>query len=147
MNTIVRKIGFFGISGCIAFTIDVLMMSLLSLFLSLPLSRGIAVLVAASSSWWINRKVTFKSENRAYKEWFHFLIVSSIGFVPNWLCYWWLMGIDNPMTNWPFQNTIMVESWHIVAIVPGVLLGMVCNFILSFRFVFRAKLSAIRVQN
>ncbi len=99
------------------------------------------MVIAASSSWWMNRKLTFRSENRAQVEWLQFLLVSSIGFIPNWSCYWLMMSFDNPMLNWPTHYAVITENWQVVAIVPGIILGTISNFVLASRFVFTNKLS------
>ncbi|MGF1759501.1 GtrA family protein [Photobacterium sagamiensis] len=148
----------FAFVGGIGFLVDVVTMALLSLFIPLIPARALAFWVAASSNWWWNRRITFKNSdtNKPIKQWTRFLCVSCLGFVPNWGCYWWLMQLVDTATiqvslealfgastgkaeSYQAETIIRIaaSAWPFIAMVPGILLGMLTNFMLAERWVFR----------
>ncbi|PSU36479.1 GtrA family protein [Photobacterium lutimaris] len=128
------------VGGC-GFLIDVAATYLLSHFVIVEVARGSAFWVAASSNWWLNRQFTFERvrQERPVKQWMKFLSASSIGFLPNWSCYWFLLnsGVEQAISSLiPVDTAIW---WPYIAMIPGILLGMVVNFTLSKRWVFRVS--------
>ncbi|HEY1638977.1 MAG TPA: GtrA family protein [Rhizomicrobium sp.] len=93
-------------------------------------------LVAVTFTWWGNRTLTFseqaaRSGGHIAKEWLAFVTANGVGFLVNFAVYASLVAVaPKPLSN-PFM-----------ALVFGTLTGLVFNFVLSSRFVFRApKLS------
>jgi putative flippase GtrA len=93
-------------------------------------------LVAVTFTWWGNRTLTFsaqaaRSGGHVAKEWLAFVTANGVGFLVNFAVYASLVAVaPKPLGN-PFM-----------ALVFGTLAGLVFNFVLSSRLVFRApKLS------
>ncbi|MCG7588461.1 GtrA family protein, partial [Photobacterium sp. OFAV2-7] len=127
----------------LGFIVDVSAMTLLSVVLQVIPARAGAFWVAASFTWWCNRQFTFKEANKSapLRQWFRFLLTACVGFIPNWGCYWALIRwVDDA---WITQ--LVGESglyfWPLVAMIPGILLGMVVNFSLASRWVYRPALA------
>jgi len=133
--------------GSIGFAVDATVMFILSFYIAAIPARGCAFWVAASSNWWFNRRFTFKAGDSAkpLQQWWRFLAVSCIGFIPNYGCYWLLMQIVDINLFGTFlaqysllQLDHLIEMvWPFVAMVPGVLLGLLCNYLLAERWVFK----------
>ncbi|RBP84335.1 GtrA family protein [Marinomonas rhizomae] len=128
----------FAIVGGVGFLIDLTCMALLSIWLPHFTARGIAFWVAASSNWWWNRTITFNKANRsdtdlktATRQWMQFLGGSIVAFIPNWGCYLILIS-QSPATS----DTILALLWPYIAMVPGILIGMMINYVFSRFWVF-----------
>jgi putative flippase GtrA len=95
-----------------------------------------SLLHAVTFTWWGNRTLTFaghaaRSGGSIAKEWLAFVTANGVGFLVNYAVYATLVAIGPKPLNNPF-----------VALAFGTLAGLVFNFVLSSRFVFRApKLS------
>jgi len=133
--------------GSIGFAVDAAVMFILSFYIAPLSARALAFWIAASSNWWLNRQFTFKGNDttRPLQQWRRFIIVSCIGFIPNWGCYWLLMQIVdiNLLSSFFIENYsnpnlgyLLLTSWPFVAMVPGVLLGMLSNYRLADSWVF-----------
>jgi len=89
-------------------------------------------LVAVTFTWWGNRTLTFaeraaRSGGHIAKEWLAFVTANGVGFLVNFAVYASLVAVaPKPLGN-PFM-----------ALVFGTLAGLVFNFVLSSRLVFRA---------
>lgn len=133
------KIIKFGVVGGVGFAVDVTAMAFFSLFMPIILARAAAFWIAASSTWWCNRRFTFKGADRRepLRQWLRFLLSACVGFVPNWGCYWLLIELVD--SGWIMQlaGETGILLWPLVAMIPGILLGMVANFSLAARWVFR----------
>ncbi|MBY5946334.1 GtrA family protein [Photobacterium rosenbergii] len=129
----------FAIVGVGGFFVDILVTYALSQFVMVEVARGAAFWVAASSNWWLNRQFTFSSsqQERPLKQWIQFLSASSLGFLPNWGCYWILMNSDIGLATSSILSIDISTWWPYLAMVPSILLGMGVNFVLSDRWVFR----------
>jgi putative flippase GtrA len=140
----------FAFVGGIGFLVDLASMLLLSIWLPHLVARGIAFWVAASSNWWWNRTITFansksndidssniketyisKNKKAAALQWMQFLGGSIIAFVPNWGCYLILMS-QPPATS----NSTLLLLWPYLAMIPGILIGMMLNYVFSRFWVF-----------
>jgi putative flippase GtrA len=89
--------------------------------------------VAVTFTWWGNRTFTFhehKSEGHSgiLAEWGRFVATNSVGAAANFAVYTLL----ERFAPWPLNNAY-------VALFFGVLVGMLFNFTLSKKLVFRAK--------
>ncbi|MGF1734601.1 GtrA family protein [Photobacterium satsumensis] len=129
----------FAIVGGCGFLVDVAATYMLSQFVIVEVARGIAFWIAASSNWWLNRQFTFEGvlQERPVKQWLKFLSASSIGFLPNWICYWILLNSSVEQATSLLISVDIAIWWPYLAMIPGILLGMVVNFTLSERWVFR----------
>ncbi|WP_028865896.1 GtrA family protein [Psychromonas aquimarina] len=139
----------FACVGSIGFLVDAAVMLLLLSFYIAPVpARAFAFWAAASSNWWLNRHITFDAADTAQPmlQWGRFIAVSCIGFIPNWSSYWLLMhSVDINrlsalfLNQYPELNPLALEmAWPLAAMLPGVLLGMLTNYLLADRWVFRA---------
>lgn len=90
-----------------------------------------AFLVGVTFTWWGNRSLTFRDRAAAQglaREWFVFFVGNSFGAAANFCVYFLLVTFASP----PFDDPL-------VAIVAGTLVGLVFNFTVSARYVFRAQ--------
>ncbi|WP_375752737.1 GtrA family protein [Vibrio sp. HN007] len=123
------KISSFAVVGCFGFMVDasVFYFSYQVVQLDLMIARIIAFLFAATATWLGNRWFTFQSANKAKKlnQWQRFLFVATISAVPNFIVF-------NLVSKILSAEPVGVY----IALVSGVLVGMLSNFILSDRWVF-----------
>jgi len=120
----------FACVGGIGFIVDLSAMIILSTLLPLFIARLLAFLFAVNSNWLLNRNFTFKkqqSENNTglIQEWGKFLCSSCFGAIPNLVCYWLLITCLS-----------LSGNAAILAIIPGVILGVIINYLLADRWVF-----------
>ena len=88
-----------------------------------------AFLVAVTFTWWGNRTLTFRDRAAKHglaREWLAFLVGNSLGAAANFAVYFLLVTF----TRQPLGDPL-------VAIVAGTLVGLIFNFAVSARFVFR----------
>lgn len=126
-----QKIIKFAFVGGIGFIVDFSSMFLLSTVFPLFPARLLAFFIALNSNWLLNRNFTFRNQamqrsTSLIQQWTKFVISSCLGAVPNLVCYWGIIHIFNP-----------AGITAIVAIIPGILLGMIVNFLLADKWVFR----------
>jgi putative flippase GtrA len=108
-----------------------------ALYLALHLARldkysgwFAAFFVAVTFTWWGNRTLTFRDRAATrglLREWFAFLVGNSLGAAGNF-CVYFLLVTFAPG---PFGNPLL-------AIVAGTIVGLMFNFTVSSRFIFRA---------
>lgn len=136
MNQRLYKFGFVGVIG---FIVDVTVMAVLSSFLPVIPARSGAFWAAASSTWWCNRRFTFKESDRRdpLTQWLKFLVSACVGFIPNWGSYWLLIEWGRGERITQLVGSDAAFLWPYVAMIPGILLGMVANFILASCWVFQ----------
>jgi len=120
----------FACVGGIGFIVDLSAMIMLSTLLPLFIARLLAFLFAVNSNWLLNRNFTFKAQQSEYntgliQEWSKFLCSSCFGAVPNLVCYWLLITCLS-----------LSGNAAILAIIPGVVFGMIINYLLADRWVF-----------
>jgi len=87
--------------------------------------------VAVTFTWWGNRTLTFRDRAATrglVREWLAFFLGNSLGAAANFSVYFLLVTFAAP----PFGNPLL-------AIVAGTLIGLIFNFTVSARFVFRAS--------
>lgn len=90
-----------------------------------------AFFVGVTFTWWGNRTLTFADRAASQglvREWLTFFVANSLGALANFAVYFVLVTFAGP----PVDNPL-------VAIVAGTLVGLVFNFTVSARFVFRAQ--------
>ncbi len=127
MNTKYIK---FACVGGIGFLVDISVMMLFSTLMPLFIARLIAFFFAVNSNWLLNRSFTFKtqplvSNSGLMQEWSRFVCSSCFGAIPNLLCYWVLI-----------TGLSLSGNAAIIAIIPGILFGMLINYVLADRWVF-----------
>jgi len=125
----------FGIVGGAGFIVDEGVLALFHYLVGLDRysARAISIFCAMTFTWWGNRNLTF-AEHAATggvpelaNEWFKFVLANAVGAVANYGTYSLLVSF----TPAPLGNPL-------VAAALGVVVGLVFNFTLSKRFVFRA---------
>ena len=89
-----------------------------------------AFFVAVTFTWWGNRMLTFRehaARTSLLREWAKFVAANGLGAVANYALYVSLLRFAPPPADNPY-----------LALVAGTLFGLIFNFTLSKRFVFRA---------
>jgi len=119
----------FGVVGTIGFVVDTAVLyGGLALGLGLYGGRALSYVAAATTTWALNRAWTFRSADQApaARQWAVFVLVNLLGFACNYGTYALLVaGV-------PF-----VAAHPVLGVAAGSLAGMVGNFVLSRRYVFR----------
>ncbi|OEE79063.1 GtrA family protein [Vibrio genomosp. F6] len=124
----------FSVVGGIGFIVDATIFATLNIFFhwDLMLIRTIAFIGAATTTWLGNRIYTFSDVEDAprLQQWKKFILAASISAVPNFVVF--KLSLE-----W-----IGLDGWYVyIALVLGVLAGMISNFLLSSRWVFKASSS------
>jgi putative flippase GtrA len=122
----------FGFVGCVGFCVDtgVLYLALYVLGMSYYGGRIISYAVAASSTWYMNRRFTFadsRNDNRL-REWVRFVMLNLFGGSVNYGVYAAYIGMH--------AGSPVVPA---IGVALGSIAGMLVNFYLSRRLVFNAR--------
>lgn len=124
----------FGFVGACGFVVDTSVLFLMHRIIGFdPYSaRAISIFVAMNVTWTGNRLLTFRahaatSPGRMLGEWARFLLTNAVGALLNYAVYAALVRFAPPPANNPY-----------LALIAGVAVGLVFNFTLSKRLVFRA---------
>ena len=121
----------FGIVGASGVIVDsAVLLAILAMGGSLYSGRIISYLVAASTNWALNRVWTFQGRNAgaAHVQWMRFILVNLIGFAVNYGTYVALL-----------KCVPLVTAFPVLGVAAGALTGMLGNFLLSRRFVYRRE--------
>ncbi|MET2970782.1 GtrA family protein [Vibrio harveyi] len=120
----------FAMVGGVGFIVDTLIFMVLFQWagVELIMARGLAFCVAATTTWLGNRCLTFSqsTKDRAFNQWQKFMLSASISALPNFAVFkvtTLLLGT---------QGTTVY-----IALVMGILAGMVSNYLLSMHWVFQ----------
>ncbi|MFM2595661.1 GtrA family protein [Vibrio harveyi] len=120
----------FAMVGGVGFIVDTLIFMVLFQWAGaeLMIARGLAFCVAATTTWLGNRCLTFSesTKDRAFNQWQKFMLSASISALPNFAVFkvtTLLLGT---------QGTTVY-----IALVMGILAGMVSNYLLSMLWVFQ----------
>ncbi|MCE0494240.1 GtrA family protein [Vibrio salinus] len=120
----------FALIGGIGFIVDTFFFTILfkGFDLDLMLARSIAFLLAATTTWFGNRRLTFSQfqQPKAFAQWKKFMVTACIGALPNFAVFKMVVLLTGA------QGTLIY-----VALVLGILSGMCCNYVLSTKWVFR----------
>ncbi len=119
----------FGMVGTIGFVVDTAVLYAgLALGLGLYGGRALSYVVAATTTWALNRAWTFRAADRtpAARQWAVFVLVNLLGFACNYGTYAVLVA-----------SLPVVAAHPVLGVAAGSLAGMVGNFVLSRRYVFR----------
>ena len=124
----------FSVVGAAGFVVDTAVLFLLHRMLGLdPYSaRAISIFSSMNVTWMGNRLLTFRAHAATGRremalEWSRFIAANAFGALVNYGVYAGLVGFAQPPLSSPY-----------VALVFGVAAGLLVNFTLSKRLVFRA---------
>jgi putative flippase GtrA len=120
----------FGVVGTVGFLVDAaVLLGALAAGLGPYDGRAVSYVAAATTTWALNRAVTFRDSppTAAGRQWALFLLVNLLGFACNYGTYAALIAL-----------VPMVAANPVLGVAAGALAGMVGNFILSRRYVFGA---------
>ena len=125
----------FALVGVGGFVVDSVVLGAMLHLLHLDPYSGqlIAFLVAATFTWWANRNLTFADRAAAgtksiAAEWIAFLAANALGGLANYAVYASLVALAPQ----PFNNPYL-------AVGAGSIAGLMFNFTMSSRLVFREK--------
>jgi putative flippase GtrA len=125
----------FGLVGGAGFVVDETVLAIFhySIGLDRYSARAISIFCAMTFTWWGNRNLTF-AEHAATggvadvaREWFKFVLANALGAVVNYATYSLFVSFAPA----PFSNPLLATA-------IGVGVGLIFNFTLSKRFVFRS---------
>lgn len=126
-----RKFLLFGIAGGAGFVVDTAVLYALMAALGPYAARLVSFLTAVATTWLINRQLAFRAQVGAMPLWREFLAYLAsmlMGGVVNYAIYAVLV------TNMP-----LVARHPVLGVAAGVAGGMVVNFLLADRLVFRQR--------
>jgi putative flippase GtrA len=122
----------FGVVGIVGFAVDASVLTLALLSGAGPwLGRAISYVAAATATFALNRSWTFRHADRSRpvtRDWGLFLAVNLVGFACNYGTYAALIS-----------EVPLMRDLPVLAVAAGSLAGMVGNFVLSRRYVFRKR--------
>jgi putative flippase GtrA len=131
----------FGIVGTIGFIVDSSVLLLIAVPLLkagvpghedlwyLRLGRVFSFLIAATATWTLNRRFTFKSTpEHPLRQWVRFLGANGLGFAANYGTYFVLITLF-----------AMVRTYPILGVAAGAIAGLVFNFTINKFWVFNVK--------
>lgn len=102
--------------------------------------RVFSYLMAATFTWYMNRHYTFAGVSRrgALRQWARFLAANAVGALVNYAVYVLVLQLGGPAIAWiglwPASLTALLPYAGVAA---GSVSGLVFNFVLSKRLVFR----------
>lgn len=95
-------------------------------------ARAISILCAMTFTWWGNRNLTFREHaavgNARFHEWLRFMLANAVGALVNYGVYSALVSFAPA----PASNPLLATA-------AGVGVGLIFNFTLSKRFVFKTS--------
>jgi len=128
-STDLSKFFRFGAIGVVGFGVDAaVLQAAISLFAISPYAGRVAsYLAAATTTWWLNRNVTFREtlHIKPARQWARFLVVNMTGGIANYAVFAALVA------------TVQAVALHpVLGVAAGSLTGLVFNFLLSKKFAF-----------
>ena len=130
-RVLIRQLFAFGVVGVLGFLVDAGILYLARcLGIGLIVGRVVSYLTAATSTWALNRRFTFTSrEDRGpLREWVLFMISQLAGAVFNLGLYGWLV-----------TSSRLVAAQPVIGVAAGSLAGMLVNFFVAKKFVFKER--------
>lgn len=121
----------FGVVGTIGFVVDTAVLYAgLALGLGLYGGRAVSYLVAATTTWALNRLWTFRGrgDGPVHQQWALFLLVNLVGFAMNYGTYAALIAF-----------VPLVAAHPVLGVAAGAIAGMFGNFVLTRQLVFHVK--------
>lgn len=129
LNASVRQFLRFSVVGVAGFLVDatVLHLAMNGLGFGHYLGRVVSFLVAATSTWALNRRFTFDVDTRLHplKEWLRFLGANALGGIVNYTVYALLVA-----------HVSAVAGMPTLGVAAGSLAGLIFNFTMSKKLVF-----------
>lgn len=126
---LLREISLFGVIGVIGLAVDTGVLYALKTALGPFVGRAISFVAAATTTWILNRSITFKGRSSRlprHHELLSYLALMLIGGAINYACYAWLvLTYDH------------VERHLFIGVAAGSLAGMSFNFLAARVFLFR----------
>ena len=119
----------FGVVGTAGFVVDaVVLMGAIALGAGPWLGRVVSYIAAATATYLLNRAWTFRAAERGarVRQWALFLAVNLVGFACNYGTYAVLIA-----------SSALVARNPVLGVAAGSLAGLVWNFMLVRRYVFR----------
>jgi putative flippase GtrA len=126
---LVRHFVRFAMAGVLGFVVDAAaLLALRSVGLDLLTGRVGSFLIAATATWYLNRRFTFRDRPTApaARQWSSFLAANSLGGALNYGVYAALVTLHPFLARHP-----------VPAVAAGAIAGLGCNFTLSRSLVFR----------
>jgi putative flippase GtrA len=126
-----REVFLFGAIGAVGFAVDVVVLYGLNSTLGPFVARVISFLAAASTTWILNRTITFKnseSNMNRRKEFLVYISLMLVGGLVNYACYSWLI-----------INSETAAKYLFFAVAAGSLAGMTINFTGTRLLLFRMR--------
>ena len=127
-----RKFFLFGIAGGAGFVVDTAVLYALKGALGPYGARVISFLVAVVATWLINRSFAFKAQRGEHlpiwREFLHYLGAMILGGAVNYAVYAVLVA-----------TIPLFAEYLILAVAGGVAAGMVVNFLLADKLVFKQR--------
>jgi putative flippase GtrA len=122
----------FGIVGTIGFIVDSAALTQFAipiLGLDRYSGRVVSFLIAATCTWALNRRFTFKpTVEHPFRQWMRFLAANGVGFVANYSAY------AAAVTLVPLAKAHLV-----LGVAAGAIAGLVFNFTINKLWVFRTN--------
>jgi len=116
----------FGGVGVLGFLVNAGLVEALARDLGPGPAQLLAFPVAATATWWLNRRFTFRASGKVWhREWLLYLAANGLGWLANNGTYFLAIALHPPAHRHPA-----------LAVAAGSLAGMTFNFLLSRRLVF-----------
>lgn len=131
MNPTIRKFLLFGVAGGAGFVVDTAVLYLLKGALGPYAARVISFLCAVLTTWVVNRTFAFKGQSAElpiWREFLHYLGAMILGGIVNYGIYAALVA-----------TIPMFAEYLVLAVAGGVAGGMIVNFLLADRLVFKSR--------
>lgn len=126
---LLRELSLFGMIGVVGFVVDTAVLYSLTAMLGPFGARGVSFFAAATTTWFLNRAITFRgtsSNLKKNKELLSYLALMLVGGTVNYACYTWLV------------LSYEIVSQHLfLGVAAGSLAGMALNFFTSKVLLFR----------
>jgi putative flippase GtrA len=121
----------FAVAGVAGFLVDSGVLLLLKPVLGWYAGRGCSFILAVLTTWWLNRSFAFKERSSnlsLHSELARYFVLMLLGGVCNLAVYGWLISVSE-----------FCQTYPVLAVAVGSLVGMVANYV-STRFgVFRHR--------
>jgi putative flippase GtrA len=122
----------FAIVGAAGFVVDAGSLHLVvhELGVGLYTGRLMSYLTAATFTWALNRRYTFHAQrdHNPTREWLRFLAANAAGGLLNYTVYVVLISAFEIVARWP-----------VIGVAAGSMAGLIANFVLSKRLVFKRR--------
>ena len=131
MNPTIRKFLLFGLAGGAGFVVDTAILYLLKGALGPYGARVISFLCAVLTTWVVNRTFAFKGQSAElpiWREFLHYLGAMILGGIVNYGIYAALVA-----------TIPLFAEYLVLAVAGGVAGGMIVNFLLADRLVFKSR--------